>query len=194
MIVRRATEADYPGMAALQEANLFDNLSPEARKDGFLMARFNAAQFAQMNRDAAIVVAVDNGRIAGYACCATIEFSCQFPLLATMIGTFGRTGFLGTPLVDSRACIYGPVCVERAERGKGVLRKVIGKVKEELAGRFDVAVGFIAKSNSRSLAAHVDGLGMMLAGDFRHADRDYWIVCFGVPAADSACGAGPRPQ
>jgi L-amino acid N-acyltransferase YncA len=192
MLFHRATDADYAGMLQLQEANLFDNLSPEERKDGFLMARFSAEQFADMNRNAAIVVAEDGGRVAGYACCADIEYSRQFPLLTTMIGSFRRTSFLGTPLADSRACIYGPVCVDRASRGKGVFRKLIAVVKEELAGKFDVAVAFIAKSNSRSLAAHVDGLGMIVAGDFRHSDKDYWIVCFGVPTADLACGQGPR--
>jgi L-amino acid N-acyltransferase YncA len=194
MHIRRVTARDYAGMLALQEANLVDNLPAEQRKDGFLSARFTEEQFARMNGDAAVVVAEDNGRVVGYACCSGVDYNRQFPLLATMIETFGRVTFLGTALVDSRACIYGPVCVDRAARGKGVFRGLITRLKQELAGQFDVAAGFIAKSNARSLAAHVDGLGMLVAGDFRHGDRDCWIVCFGIPDADLACGSGPRPR
>jgi hypothetical protein len=60
-------------------------------------------------------------------------------------------------------------------------------LKDELRGRFDAAVAFIAKSNARSLAAHVDGLGMTLAGDFTHAGKNYWIIAFGVPPEAVSC-------
>jgi L-amino acid N-acyltransferase YncA len=192
MNFRRVAQRDYPGILALQEANQFDNLTPEQRRDGFLMARFSAEQLAQMNRDAAIVIAEDGGRLVGYACCAGVEFSRSFPILAAMIATFRRTTYLGNAIADTRACIYGPVCVDRAYRGRGVFRGLIGKVKEELAGQYDVAAAFIAKTNARSLAAHVDGLGMTVVGDFEHNDGTYWTVCFGIPAADLACGVGPR--
>ena len=41
-----------------------------------------------------------------------------------MIATFGRLTYLGTTLIDARVCIYGPVCVDRAWRGRGVLRTI----------------------------------------------------------------------
>ena len=192
MRFRRATDNDYPGILTLQDANLFENLSEEARQEGFLSARFSAEQFERMNRDAAIVVAQDAGRIAGYACSAAVEDSRRYPILAAMIATFGRTTDPGMPLADTRACIYGPVCLERDARGRGVFRKLIHALKLELAGRYDIAAAFISKSNTRSLAAHVDGLGMTIAGEFEYAGKSYWIVCFGIPAADSACGGGPR--
>jgi hypothetical protein len=193
MIFRRATGRDWPGILALQEANLFENLDAEARRDGFLSARFSAADFARMDHEAAVVVAEDAGRIAGYACSATIAGSQAMPILAAMIATFHRVSFLGNVLADSRVAIYGPVCVEQAARGRGAFRGLIGKLKEELAGRFEVAAAFIAKSNQRSLAAHVEGLGMTLVGDYEFEGKRLWIVAFGIPAADLACGVGPRP-
>lgn len=176
----------------MQEANLFANLSEEARREGFLSARFSVEQFERMNRDAAIVVAVDAGRIAGYACSASVEDSRRYPILAAMIETFGRTTFLGTALADANVCIYGPVCVDRTLRGQGVFRQLIRTLKDELAGRYETAAAFIAKSNVHSLSAHVDGLGMTLTGEFEYVGKSYWIVCFGIPAADLARGVGPR--
>ncbi len=194
MLFRRFNADDIPGLLALQAANLFENLSDKQRKDGFLSARFSAEQFAQMDRDAAVAVAQNDGRVIGYACCAGVEYSRQFPLLAAMIGTFKRVNYLGMPLADSRTTIYGPVCIDRESRGRGVLRGLIATVRTELAGRFDVAAALIAKANARSVAAHVDGLGMSVTGDFAFDGKDYWIVCFGIPAADQACGIGPRPR
>jgi L-amino acid N-acyltransferase YncA len=192
MLFRRATDRDYPGIVALQDANLFENLSEEARQEGFLSARFSVEQFGRMNRDAAIVVAEEAGQIIGYACSAGVDDSRRYPILAAMMETFGRTTFLGTSLTDAKVCIYGPVCVDRKSRGQGVFRQLIRTLKEELAGRYETAAAFIAKSNVRSLSAHVDGLGMTLTGEFEYVGKSYWIVCFGIPAADLACGVGPR--
>ena len=192
MIFRRLAPRDLPGLLELQEFNHFDNLTPEQQKEGFLSARFSAEQFEQMNREAAVVVAEAEGHIVGYACSAGVEFSRQFPILDAMISTFVQLTHLGTTLIDARVCIYGPVCVDRAWRGRGVLRGLINRLKEELAGQFDIAAAFIAKTNSRSLAAHVDGLGMTVLGDYAFAACRYWIVAFGIPPADLACGISPR--
>src|SRR5882672_4846423 len=117
MLFRRLTEADYPGILALQEANLFDNLPVEARSDGFLSARFSREQFACMHADVAVMVADDAAHVAGYLCASGIEFNRQFPLLAEMIGCYGEMSFQGRPLADQETFVYGPVCVDRAHRG-----------------------------------------------------------------------------
>ena len=192
MLFRRLAPRDLSGVLELQEFNHFESLTQEQQKEGFLSARFSAEQFAQMNREAAFVVAEAQGHVVGYACSAGVDFSRQFPILDAMIATFGKLTYLGTTLIDARVCIYGPVCVDRAWRGRGVLRGLINLLKEELAGRFDMAAAFIAKTNSRSLAAHVDGLGMTVLGDYTFGTGRYWIVAFGIPPADLACGVGPR--
>ena len=194
MILRRLALRDLPNLLELQESNLFENLPTEQHKDGFLTASFAAEQFAQMNREAAVVVAEDEGRIIGYACSAGVDFSRQFPVLAGMIATFGRLSYLGTILIDARVCIYGPVCVDRSFRERGVLRGLISGLKAELAGKFDMAAAFVSKANSRSLGAHVDGLGMTVLGDYAFEAGRYWIVAFGIPPTDLACSAGPRQR
>ena len=192
MLFRRLAPEDLPGLLELQESNHHDNLTSEERKEGFLSARFSVDHFAQMNRDAAVVIAEDDGKIVGYACSAGVDFSRQFPILDAMIASFGRLTYLGKTLIDARVCVYGPVCVDRTWRGRGVLRGLIVGMKKELAGQFDLAAAFISKTNCRSLDAHVNGLGMTILGDYAFEAGQYWIVAFGIPASHLACGTGAR--
>jgi hypothetical protein len=64
---------------------------------------------------------------------------------------------------------------------------MVRQLKSELKGRFDTAAGFVAKSNTHSLAAHVDGAGMSLLGDFVFDGRNYWIVAFPVAPEAISC-------
>jgi len=43
------------------------------------------------------------------------------------------------------------------------------------------------RSNARSLAAHVDGLGMSVVGEFEFDAEPYWIVAFCIPPEAIAC-------
>lgn len=189
MRFRRAADADLDAILLLQEKHLRENLSEAQRAEGFLSVRFSREQFAAMNAGAAVTVAEEDRRIAGYACTSTRAFNRTFPLLATMLNALPPLTYLGRPLDSPHTCVYGPVCVDPASRGRGVFRGMIGQLKLELRGRYDAAVAFIAKTNMRSLGAHVDGLGMALTGEFAHAGKTYWIVAFDIPPEAVSCVA-----
>ncbi len=181
MRYRPISPADLPSVLALQEANLFANLTEEQRQDGFLSAAFTEHQFQQMAREVAVFVADDGDEICAYLCASSVAFNRQFPLLAAMIATFDRIDFLGRTLTSQRTFICGPVCVARSHRGRGLLRGLYDALRRETAGRYDAGVGFVAKDNRRSLAAHTDGLGMTIAGDFAFSGKQYWTLAFHVP-------------
>lgn len=187
MNFRRATPADWAGVLALQEANLYENLDDTQRAQGFLTVRFAREQFEQMNAGAAVVVAHDGERIAGYACSSSRAFNSDVPIIAAMMATFARLWLLGRSLESPATAIYGPVCVDRRDRGRGVFGGLISQLKVELKGQFDTAAGFIAKNNPRSLTAHVDGAGMSLLGEFDFGGRGYWVVAFPVPPEAVSC-------
>jgi len=181
MRIRLAIVADILPMLSIQTANLYPNLTEEERRGGFLSAAFTAEHFAQMVREVAVIVADDTGEVCAYLCAGSLAFHRQFPLLATMIDRFRRVGFLGRPLAAQRTFIYGPVCVARSHRGRGLLRGLYDALRREVAGGYDAGVAFVAKDNRRSLAAHADGLGMTIAGDFAFNGKQYWILAFHVP-------------
>jgi hypothetical protein len=178
MQFRRVSEADYVGMLALQEANLFENVAPAARPQGFLSARFSREHFARMDADVGVMVAVDAGRVAGYACASGIELNREFPLLAAMLGHYALVSFRGRTLADQNSFVYGPVCVDSAYRGRVVVRGLYQSVRAMAADRFEVGVGFVAEDNPHSLAAHVTGLGMHDVGGFEFKSRRYRVVAF----------------
>jgi hypothetical protein len=131
-----------------------------------------------MDRDVGVLVARDAERVVGYLCASGVEFNRQFPLLAAMIERYGEVSLQGRALADQKTFVYGPVCVDRAHRGRGVLRGLFQILQRELCGRFDAGVGFAAEDNRRSLAAHVDGLGMHDAGGFEFKGKRYRILAF----------------
>jgi len=178
LVFRRLSEEDYAGVLALQEANLYDSLSAAARRDGFLSARFSREQFARMDRDVGVLVARDAERVVGYLCASGVELNRQFPLLVAMIERYGEVSFHGRALADQKTFVYGPVCVDRAHRGRGVLRGLFRTLQRELGGGFDAGVAFVAEDNQRSLAAHVEGLGMHDAGGFEFKGKRYRILAF----------------
>jgi hypothetical protein len=183
----RARNDDWIALLALQEANLSWNLTDEDKTRGFLSARFSRRQFEAMNAGGAVVVARDSNRFTGYACASTQAFNAKVPIIAAMMEEFPRLTFLDRPLRSPATIIYGPVCVDHAYRGMGVFRGLIDTLKRELRGRVEIAVAFIAKSNRHSLAAHVDGLGMSIVGDFQFDGRSFWIVAFAIPPEAVAC-------
>jgi hypothetical protein len=164
----------------LQEAHLYDNLAPELRAHGFLSARFTRDQFAAMNGDAVVAVAQVGDAILGYLCGSSVQFNRQFPLLAAMIECYPTLRW-GERSIDQYASfVYGPVCVDRSARGAGLLRGMYRTLLAALAGRFELGVGFVARDNPHSLAAHVRGLGMRELGDFEFKQRRYCILAFAV--------------
>ena len=166
----------------LQSANFIGNLAPSERQAGFLSIECSLAQLEAMAADVGIIVACEDGRLAGYLCASSCEFNRQFPLLARMIEQFGRMSVRSRLLACSRVFIYGPVCIDRPYRGRGVLGGLYQTLKNTVAGRFDVGVAFVAKENAHSLRAHVEQLTMEHVGDFGYSGKDYHILAFEVPA------------
>ena len=181
MHYRPASPNDFDAILAIQDANLHANLTEAQRREGFLSAAFTREHLAQMAREVAVMVAEDAGEICGYLCASSVGFNRQFPLLASMISQFARAHFLGHPLSAQRTFIYGPVCVARRYRSRGVLRGLYDALRREVAGGYDAGVAFVAKDNARSLGAHADGLGMTIVGDFTFNSKPYWILAFQVP-------------
>ena len=183
LVFRRLNDEDHAGVLALQEANLFDNLSAAARKEGFLSARFSREQFVRMDRDVGVLVARDAEPVVGYLCASGVELNRQFPLLLAMIERYSQVTFRGRALADQKTFVYGPVCVDRAHRGCGVLRGLFRALLREIPGRFDVGVAFVAEDNQRSLAVHIAGLGMDDVGEFEFKGKRYRILAFSGGAA-----------
>ena len=178
---RRAVPDDYQEILRLQSANFIANLSDEERKKGFLSAQFTLEQTAQIAADLGTTLAVVEGRVAGFVCAFRNEFETGLPVIAQMMASYDRLVFEGRPLSSFQSYIYGPVCIAKEYRGRGLLRGLYETQKSDLAGRFDIGIAFVARNNPHSLAAHVHGLGMVEAGDFTFKENRYATLAFRLP-------------
>lgn len=177
---RRAAPEDFPGILRLQSANYIANLPFEERREGFLSAEFTPGQIAEMAVDPGIIVASNAGSVLGYLCGSRCDFDHGSPVLAKMLESFDRVRYLGRPLRTYKTFNYGPVCIDRSQRGRGLLRGLYQALQREVAGRFEVGVAFVARDNPHSLTAHVDGLGMAEVGEFEVKGSLYVILAFKV--------------
>ena len=178
--IRRAQPDDYPAIVRLNAANFIANLSEEERHDGFLSAVFTLEQTAAMAEDLGTTVATVDGNLAGFLCAFRNEFDHGSPVVAKMIESYARLRFEGKLLNTYHTYAYGPVCIDRAHRRRGLLRGLYQQQKRELAGRFEVGVALIARANQHSLDAHVHGLGMTDVGSFEVNGNLFATVAFRV--------------
>jgi predicted GNAT superfamily acetyltransferase len=180
VLYRRARKEDYPGILRLQFANYIDNLSHEERTQGFLSAQFSPAQVAEVAEDLGTIVALVGNDVAGFLCAFRNEFEHGSPVLTKMFGSYDRVKFEGKTLSSYKSYVYGPVCIGREYRQRGLLRGLYEAQKQDLAGQFDVGVAFVSRSNPHSLQAHVAGLGMTEVGDFEVKGNVYVILAFSL--------------
>jgi predicted GNAT superfamily acetyltransferase len=178
---RRAIPDDYPDILRLNEANFRANLSQEQCADGFLSAIFTAKQIAAMAEELGIMVAVMEGKVAGFLCAFRNDFDHGSPVVAKMIVSYERMLFEGKSLSAYRSYAYGPVCIDRPFRRKGLLRGLYEAQKQELAGRFEIGVALVSRDNAHSLDAHVLGLGMTEVGEFQVDGNVYVTLAFCLP-------------
>jgi predicted GNAT superfamily acetyltransferase len=177
---RRALPGDYAAILDLQSANYIANLSAHERQQGFLSAQFTPVQTAQIAEDLGTIVAVIDNQIGGFLCAFRNECETGSPVIAKMLESYDRFTFEARPLCSFRSYVYGPACVAREYRGRGLLRGLYEAQKKDLAGQFEIGVAFVSRSNPHSLDAHVKGLGMTEVGDFECRDNIYVTLAFRV--------------
>jgi hypothetical protein len=178
---RRAKPEEYSAILKLQAANYVGNLSEDERRDGFLSAEFTREQVMKMAQDLGIMIALESAVLAGYLCAFRNDFKHGSPVLAKMFESYGRVRFEEKPLASYKSYVYGPVCIDRDYRRCGLLRGLYEAQKRDLAAQFELGVGFVSRSNPRSLDAHVHGLGMAAVGEFDVKGNTYVIFAFRVP-------------
>jgi predicted GNAT superfamily acetyltransferase len=175
---RRARPEDYASIIRLQRADYIGNLTEEERREGFLSAEFSLEQVAAIATDLGIAVVTVGDEIAGCLCAFRREFDHGSPVVAKMLEAYEQARFEAKPLSAFNSYIYGPVCIAREYRRRGLLRGLYEFQKRDLAGRFEVGVALVSHDNPHSMQAHIGGLGMTEAGKFELNGNLFAILAF----------------
>jgi hypothetical protein len=112
---------------------------------------------------ALVVVAMEGPKLAGALLTSERAQASAPPVVAMLKAWPGSTD----------AFVYGPVCVDQAARGLGVLEAMYAHATALLPGR--EAVLFINASNTRSLKAHAR-LGMVQVANFTLGEQAFVVL------------------
>ncbi|MEU5795795.1 GNAT family N-acetyltransferase [Streptomyces sp. NPDC047813] len=178
MDYRHATAADAPAMAALLAANHHDALTERERaRQGFVQGAFDAGTLRSMAGNGSLLVADDDGHLAGLLGLAAPDgIPTPPPPVQALLAAQDSLKWQGRSLRSTSFLLYGPVVVAAAYRGRGVARGLFTAALRSAAGRADLLIAFIERANQTSWRVHVDGFGMTPLGEFTLAERAYDVV------------------
>jgi GNAT superfamily N-acetyltransferase len=150
---------DIPGILVLQEANL-------AERGGGLAVRQTTDWYRNAIREKSLVVGRYDSKVVGYVLGTSLAAKAHVMIVQTMLRSF-------PPPPD--CYLYGPVCVAKTQRGKGLAGALFQVLQTHMAGR--PAMTFIRADNMLSLRAHRK-MGMSELGAFVTDDVSYIALSY----------------
>ena len=157
--IGNATEVDLDGILELQEVN-------QMTRGGTLSARLSRERMAAMMNAMPLIVAHGDGRITGFLMTTTREMNADIPIVQAMFAAYQGA---------ADAYVYGPICVEVAERGKGVAQAMFTELRRLEPGREGIL--FIRRDNAASLRAHAR-MGMREVAEFQFNGFDFAVFSY----------------
>lgn len=178
--IRQALPDDFDAILHLQKTNTPRSLTEkEKRQQGYIISEMTREHLQRINENVAILVACENGHLIGFVCLTPKTTQPCPPVVAAMLNE--ASAQKRHPLLfGKRVFLYGPVCIAKAYRGRGVLRQLFEATKKYLYERYDTGIAFIADDNPHSLAAHVQGLGMCDISIFSCDGKQYHLIAFSI--------------
>src|SRR3569832_231235 len=157
MLVRKATIDDTSRISALLVGNGVD-------RGGALVGDWREPEIRRrVERGDLILAAYEGEQLAGVLLTEERVQATAPPVLAMLKAWPGRAD----------AYVYGPVCVDAAARGKGVLLKLYAKLEQERPNA--EAILFIRRNNEQSLRAHLR-LGQHVVARFEMSGEIYLVL------------------
>ncbi|GEO07202.1 acetyltransferase [Adhaeribacter aerolatus] len=179
-LIRRASEADVPGITDLANKYVYDKLSVADRTGGFLTGRFEQPAIIKMINSANSLVALYHQEIVGFALNSRLPAEDYPPLVQNMIVKLSEITFQHRPLTAYSFFFYGPVLVSKHHRGQGLLSQMFRRTQDQNQQNFQLGLAFIHEQNQHSLNVHTQTLGLEVVGQFTFEDHQYYILVFRV--------------
>jgi hypothetical protein len=171
--------SDIDGVIALQSRYHVSAMSDEDKQQGFVTTAFTSAQLSELiTNEKGLFVAKENDVVIAYLMTASWGFWLAWPVQGYMITVLDQYPFQGQQISLNNSYQYGPICIAQSHRGTGLLEKIFNFALHEMAQRYAVLVTFVNKTNTRSLTAHINKLGLSDLGEFEVNDNRYaWLAC-----------------
>lgn len=176
---RKGGISDILGILSLQEKNLFSNLTTEEREFGFVTTPFTKIQIQEIIKQNGIFVAENNENIIiAYAFAGSWKYFEQWDIFNYMVSRFPKLSFNGAIISTENSFQYGPVCIDKNYRGKGVLNLIFEEMRIQFSKRYPISITFINKVNVISEKAHTKKLGWRIIDEFNFNNNTYIGLAF----------------
>ena len=177
MEIRLATPDDIEDIRALMRKYHINSILDEDKPDGFVTTNMSALQMESLiSRERGITIAGENGSLAAFAMAGSWGFWSEWPLFEHMIGILPEYSFDGQALTTENTYQYGPICVDKSWRGKGVFESVFAYSLRSMRERYPIMLTFINQINGRSYAAHTRKARMSTIGAFAFNQNNYYLL------------------
>lgn len=173
-----AKSTDIEGVIALQNIYLVSNMSEEEKASGFVTTPFSVEQLQEVIRQEGLFIAKDNGKIIAYIFAASWQYFSQWAIFNHMTPMLPGLTFKDFKMTDTNTFQYGPICIDKKYRGKGLIHPFFDFMRIHLLKKFPVGITFINKTNIPSQKAHIEKLKWSVIGDFQFNGNNYFIVAY----------------
>jgi len=181
IISRIACENDIKGILSLQEHNLYKNLDDNGRKNGFVTTPFTVSQIQEIIKQNGVFVVTNKvDIIIAYAFAGNWEYFKQWEIFNYMVSRFPLLSFNGKNISIKNSFQYGPVCIDKNYRGRGLLNLIFEEMRIEFVKKYPISITFINKENIISKKAHTKKLGWEIIDEFEFNKNSYIGLAFNM--------------
>ena len=178
MTIKQATAGDIEAILQLQEKYHVSNLTEaEKQTKGFVTMKVTHEQYVHLTSKGGVFIAVANsGDLAAYALTSDWAYYNQWAIIQEMATLLPDFSLENSAITTKNSFQYGPVCIDEAFRGQGILGQLFTAIETVYAPLYDFAITFINKQNERSLRAHEKKTPLSIVGEFSFNDNQYWAL------------------
>ncbi|UOQ64652.1 GNAT family N-acetyltransferase [Hymenobacter volaticus] len=170
---------DIEGVLNLHKKYQLDTILEEDKKDGFVTTSFTREQLTKLiEEEQGLFIAVQDEAVIAYIMSASWQFWSVWPIFSYMIERLPTLEYAGYKLDAYNSYQYGPICVDKAHRGSGLLEAIFDFAREQMSTKYPVLVTFINKINARSYAAHTQKLGLEVIAEFEFNNNQYFELAY----------------
>ncbi|MCX7546597.1 GNAT family acetyltransferase [Xanthomarina sp. F1114] len=178
---RIGRKEDINGILSLQEKYLFKNLNKIERQEGFVTTPFTANQIEEIIEQNGVFISLnEKNKLIAYAFAGSWTYFEQWEIFNFMVSRFPKLSFHGQKITTENSFQYGPVCIDKKYRGKGLLNLIFEEMRVEFLKKHPISITFINKVNVISEKAHTKKLGWEIIDEFEFNNNSYIALAFNM--------------
>lgn len=179
MECRLATLDDIEQVLALQSKYHISTIAQEDKLDGFVTTAFTKKDLEKLIiSENGLHIAVEDSKVIAYVMAASWDYWSSWPFFVHMIDNLNELTYLDQVLDIHNSYQYGPICIDKSMRGKGVLEEIFEFSRQQMQKRYPILVTFINKINPRSYEAHVRKLNLEIIQEFEFNNNHYYELVY----------------